>query len=179
MSESPFPYLRAMLMLIRPPLFVIGWIVKAAYEGLLGPLERRSVALAARRFGDEIADSFGFLIERYGAVVTPIVPRREIAAFDYVEAILETDLLRIRVTRCRGAFRAFVAPAFDAKEEADLFDLLAVCDGRPVMGGAFRDCWDVAARLESRMEFLLEWYSRERYPELKRRLQSSGGWWTR
>lgn len=172
MNELARVILGTLSTLSKQPLRAVGWLLKTLYAIFAGPLDDRCAVKGAVAFGRELNDSLRFVIDAYGGEVIPIVPRREIRGFDYVEALIKVGPLRLSVSRCRGTFSAYVAPAFDPFDRQELIHVLNACGDRQITGGYFRDQWDLAAQLEPQLDCLLQWMTPDRYPELKRRLDA-------
>jgi hypothetical protein len=115
---------RVVLVVLRPPLLILGFIFSNMYKLCFGWLDRRLARQSEDRFSYDIRTHLSFLFTEHGAQIIPNEGTPFPPAFDGAYVTVAVGALRLRFVRGRGDFSVSVASEFAPHDWED-FRLVA------------------------------------------------------
>jgi hypothetical protein len=163
---------RWIVLEVMRPVVLIGSTLEKLHKLLFG---RRLVRLSIEdeeQLALDVRSELPFLFSEYGGKIIPDATVKYPRPFDYASVIVAVDGLLIRFFRGREELRVWVTPksAPNDWDELPLVLRMVVDASEWAEPKPFLFLQDVARALKTRMVCLIEAFSEERYPDLKKRL---------
>jgi hypothetical protein len=103
---------RLVVVVLRPPLLVLGFIFGNSYKLCFGWRDRRLARKHEQRFADDIRSHLSFLFTEHKAQIVPNEGTPFPPSFDGAYVTVAVGVLRLRFVRGRGDFGVSVASEF-------------------------------------------------------------------
>jgi len=154
------------IFVVRPPLVLIGVVVKAIYYLFFGWwLDPKLTKRDHDQFLSDIHKWLGFLFSDYGATVIPN-DKEPPLLFDFALVTLAVGDLIFRIFRDRGSFTLRVASSKSPNEFHEFSTLLSAMDSGIKRQG-FSHLMDIERILKPHMKELMDAFTEQRYPQIK------------
>jgi hypothetical protein len=157
---------------VRPPLLIIGSLVRVMYWSLYGWWgEKRYLAKAQKKLTEQIVAEFSFLFEEHNAKLIPneAAGNRMLAGWSFVTLSVEGLLLRF--IPWRDTRQVHIASEHHPRDWQDLSELLNVIDPNNSHNHSIVVFQDAARILKKDWNLVKEAFSPERYPAIKNQLE--------
>jgi hypothetical protein len=158
-----------LIELIRPPVLVVGFVVKTIYRTMLGwwldPWLQRK---ANQSLVEDVRANLPFLFPK-GSVVQP--PRIRVLPFDYASVEIGWENLLFSFTRGREETNVVVAPTHAPNMSYELGPVIAALEDRRYSDRyAISDLRDAANLLQPHLQALNTAFSERDFPTIKQKL---------
>ena len=158
-----------LIELIRPPVLLVGFVVKTIYRTMLGwwldPWLQRK---ANQSLVEDVRANLPFLFPK-GSVVQP--PRIRVLPFDYASVEIDWENLLFSFTRGREETNVVVAPTHAPNMSYELGPVIAALEDRRYSDRyAISDLRDAANLLQPHLQALNTAFSERDFPTIKQKL---------
>ncbi len=153
------------------PLKMLRFLLKQVYPLTLKLLDRRLARRNNNRLKQDVMDSFIYLSIQDRNIERPDLEKAIGLGYGFAQVDVLLPAFRLTVRRYRGEDVVLLSPAWQSAEGDDLADLLSLCDSPNDLARApFADLWQASARLQEKLERVVELLSVENYPSTRRAL---------
>jgi hypothetical protein len=150
------------------PFILVGVGIQKTYHFLFRESILRRSLEREEQFGRDIQHDVKFLFDDYSGRIVPDDRVKHPQPFDFAFVIVDLGDLFFRFFRGRDAFEVWVAPSFAPKEWAELQWVFSHIGGpTPFEPREFLSLEDISNLLKTRMAFIRESFSPERYPDTR------------
>jgi hypothetical protein len=153
------------------PLQMLRFLLKQVYPFTLKPIDRKLAKRNYTRLKQDVLDSFLFLSIQDWNIERPDLERAIGLGYGFAQVDVLMPAFRLTIRRYRGEDELLISPAWVSAEGDDLADLLSLCDSpNEAVRAPFADLRQASARLEEKLERVVELLSVENYPSTRRSL---------